>query len=179
MSNRLTTGVRLKQFGMLLLAIGAVCIGVAVRPIAHASAATVTDVQGSIYTAPFDTTVALGHGNYLLLESQDGSAQLHPAEMRITGPAGSELTVQQADGSHTVIRNGERFVDVVSFTADRAGRYDLEVAFPPNARLIVGRRHSGSSASGWYVIGGLGALLALAGAVALLAGFARRRAVPC
>ncbi|MFL6160729.1 MAG: DUF2510 domain-containing protein [Jatrophihabitantaceae bacterium] len=173
------SGRRLKLGGFGLMVLGVLAIVAAGVPIVHAFSSTVVDELSSpVYTAPFDTPVTLKRGKYLLMESQDGSAQLHPAELRVVDSTGTVLTdVRQSSGSYSMTRNGERFVGEVEFTASQTGRYQIYVAFPPNARLMLARDPVDAFArvGPWFALGGGGALLGLLGFVLLLLGFGQNR----
>jgi len=179
-------GRRLKLVGVLLMVLGAVCAASAAVPIVPAFSGTVLDALSSpVYTAPFDATVTLKPGSYQLLESEDGSSLVGPAEVRVLDPTGTALTsVRRSSGAYRITRGGEQFVDVLRFTASRAGSYQIYVAFPPNARMIIGRDPGDAfgRVAGWFALGGIGLLVVLLGFILLLIGFgggrsSRRRPV--
>jgi hypothetical protein len=171
-------GRRLRRAGVLAMVLGALCAVVAAVPIVPAFFGTVLDdLSSPVYTAPFDASVTLKAGTYQLLESEDGSALVGPGEVRVVDPTGTGLTsVRRSSGSYRIARGSEQFVDVVQFTASRAGNYQIYVAFPPNARMIIGRDPGDAfgRVAGWFVFGGIGLLVTVLGFVVLLIGLSRK-----
>jgi hypothetical protein len=171
-------GRRLKQAAVLIMVLGAICAGVAAVPIVPAFTSTVVDdLSSPVYTAPFDASITLKAGTYQLLESEDGSSLVSPAEVRVVDPTGATLTnVRRSAGNYRVSRGSEQFVDVLRFTTSRPGGYQIYVAFPPNARLIIGRDPGDAfdRVAGWFALGGIGLLAVVLGFVLLLVGFSRK-----
>lgn len=170
-------GRRLKQAGVLAMVLGLLIAGAAAVPIGRAfSQAFIDELTGPVYTAPFDQFVTLDAGEYLLYESEESNEQVSPDAVRVADPTGSPLTdVRQSNGNDTLDRDGERFVDVVKFTAERSGRYRIGVISPPQARLLVGRDpvDAFNSVSQWFLTCSIGLLLMVLGFVLLLLGFSR------
>ncbi|HEU5269641.1 MAG TPA: hypothetical protein VFU36_06920 [Jatrophihabitans sp.] len=172
-------GRRLKLAGVLALVLGALCVAIAAVPIVHTFSNTFVDeLRSPVYTAPFARTVSLDRGKYLLLESEQSSAQVLPDAVEVIDADGSALGgVQQSGGNNTVNRDNERFVDVLEFTTGHAGRYRIEVVGPSDARLLVGRDPADAftRVARWFEVGGAGLLLMVLGFVLLLVGSSRSR----
>jgi len=172
-------GRRLKLVGMLLMVLGVAIAALAAAPIVRTLSDSFVDaLTGPVYTAPFDEFVQLDRGKYLLLESETSSAQVSPDSVRVADLAGGTLSsLRQSSGNNTVDRDGERFVDVIEFTAAHSGRYRIDVIYPPQARLIVGRDpvDAFGSVANWFAVGGIGAVTLLLGFTLLLLGFSRGR----
>jgi hypothetical protein len=172
-------GRRLALLGALIMVLGVVIAATAAVPIVRAFSHSFIDEQTSpVYTAPLDEFVQLRQGKYLLLESQDASAQVSPDAVQVNDITGAAVTdVRQSAGHEMVERNGERFVDVIEFTAPQAGRYRVDVISPPQARLIIGQDPADilRGVFGWVGVGGVGGLILVLGVVLLLIGLFRGR----
>ena len=92
-------------------------------------------------------------------------------------PALPRPTSGRAPGTTRWSANSERFVDVIEFTTPHAGRYRVDVSYPPQARLIVSQDPADAlgGVAGWFGVGGVGGLVLVLGLVLLLIGLFRGR----
>jgi hypothetical protein len=178
-SARMRRGRRLALPGALIMVFGVAIAATAAVPIVRAFSGAFLDAQTSpVYTAPFDEFVQLRQGKYLLLQSDGGSAPVRPDAVRVNDIAGAAATdVRRSTGHNEVDRDSERFLDVIEFTTPHAGRYRVDVIYPPQARLIVSQDPVDTlrGVAGWFAVGGVGGLILVFGFVLLLIGLFRGR----
>jgi Protein of unknown function (DUF2510) len=146
-------------------------------------------VQSPIrFDFPGRARMHLDHGDYMLYEdrgatsignafSHDDSVTITPADVRVTAPDGTTVTVfERGTFVETVNIDGRRYVGAVRFTAPTAGDYVVAVATTPGGQALVSRP-LGSVARrslGWFALTALGGVLLIVGVVLLVVGAVRR-----
>ncbi|MDZ4826870.1 MAG: hypothetical protein SGJ13_10470 [Actinomycetota bacterium] len=127
---------------------------------------------------PVNTTMHFDEGEYSVYEYVDGTRDVRPDNVVITGPGGDRIWAYEDDfGTTEDITQGSReYSAVVDFDIESAGDYQVAINTDGTNEVIVGRSFTGAieSTMQWFFVAGLGGLVAIAGLVMLIVA-ARRR----
>ena len=99
--------------------------------------------------------------------SESGSPDLGPSDIQVTGPDGESVLVEVWSIGETIERGDALYVGAAGFTAERAGRYTVDVAGAPTEVVLARRIFDGTSSA--LVTLGIGAVTGCLAVIALIA----------
>lgn len=151
---------------VLLLVLGLVTLGIAVAQGVGGFVGSLQSV-GQSWVAPASSTQELTSGVYVVYE-QNATRTLSAGDVSVTGPSGQVPVA--ATISSTLTLNSTDYVGVAQFAATQDGTYTIEVA-GDGQELVLGPELGKTIGNAflWVGVASLGGILALAGAVWLVA----------
>lgn len=147
--------------------------------------------SGTRINVPGSGTVELGTGTFALFQKTGDTntagpvrppetvdPSVDPAELEIVAPGGEPVAVELGGGD-IVKSGGESFTTIAEFDAATAGTYEVVANTSSRGQLIVGRERGDLLRSlwPWITVSIAGAVVALAGVVAVIVLLVRRRAM--
>jgi hypothetical protein len=180
-------------WGIGLVVLAVVAGGVAVFVMVTRVGSVLVD---ALTTDPLSTPTEVGlqldEGTYLVYELTDRTRSVGPISTRtghgvtigvgdvtVTADDGTRVLVEATSINETITRGSTKYTGAVRFAIDHEGRYDVEV-LTPHTQVIIAPSIAKSfvSALPWLGLGGLCALVLLAGAVLIVVGLIRSQRAP-
>ncbi len=134
-------------------------------------------LTGDVVTTTSPIERELDAGNYTVFErvgsqhtvgpvsySESDMPSIRPQDVVVTGPDGEPVEAVTWDVDETLQRGDDLFAGAAGFTADRAGRYTIEIAGEPTD-VVIARRFFDGTASALVTL----AVGAVTGAIAVIA----------